>query len=476
VPTPGHASRRFNPRSPREERPARPPGVHPSQSFNPRSPREERLYHIVDSLGFTVFQSTLPSRGATLAPSLHRQSARRFNPRSPREERRAGRGASSCHDQFQSTLPSRGATLPDPKAQGGGKVSIHAPLARSDDDKPAYTGKHSGFNPRSPREERLDPGTMQPWWTPFQSTLPSRGATPASRSPTTRCLFQSTLPSRGATGDNPDPVRKTHVSIHAPLARSDWMVVLIVGNSLRFNPRSPREERRGDEGIWQGAGGFNPRSPREERPLYVEDYSVPGEFQSTLPSRGATDAFPQVVRSTNVSIHAPLARSDILASPCRWRLWRFNPRSPREERPDRSPQRSERCPCFNPRSPREERHANGGGVSPDYLFQSTLPSRGATNSRSDSPVIAGVSIHAPLARSDPLATAGRAHLGVSIHAPLARSDGDQPARLQRTTGFNPRSPREERLRTTVAAPPEGSFNPRSPREERPKAAHPPNSH
>jgi len=80
----------------------------------------------------------------------------------------------------------------------------------------------------------------------FQSTLPSRGATRRSSSACWLCWqFQSTLPSRGATLQSETYGGKLTISIHAPLAGSDAIILVT--------------------------------------------YKTPKGFQSTLPSRGATN-------------------------------------------------------------------------------------------------------------------------------------------------------------------------------------------
>ena len=81
------------------------------------------------------------------------------------------------------------------------------------------------------------------------------------------------------------------------------------------------------------SGSFKPRAPCGERPTDDTHNTTGKQFQSTFPSRGATDANEQFIFDR---IH-------------------FNPHSPRGERPMAL-------------SPRVER----------FLFQSTLPSRGAT--------------------------------------------------------------------------------------------------
>ena len=100
-----------------------------------------------------------------------------FNPRSPRGERRGTQMLSNC----------------------GHDISIHAPLAGSDETGAASGRPVLNFNPRSPRGERpLIPKTCSRQHK-FQSTLPSRGATPPSMGSQSYKRFQSTLPSRGAT-------------------------------------------------------------------------------------------------------------------------------------------------------------------------------------------------------------------------------------------------------------------------------------
>ena len=148
-----------------------------------------------------------------------------FNPRSPRGERRLhGLFHGFGWPSFQSTLPARGAT------------STHR----------KYAARISHFNPRSPRGERRNCQICLRRKSSFQSTLPARGATlPARRR----------LPPRGSN----------------------------------FNPRSPRGERRSTRSRSSGwKSNFNPRSPRGERLLMACAPSLPCEFQSTLPARGAT--------------------------------------------------------------------------------------------------------------------------------------------------------------------------------------------
>ena len=100
---------------------------------------------------------------------------------------------------------------------------------------------------------------------------------------------------------------------------------------------------------------FNPRSPHRERHEFSKLFAQHEKFQSTLPSQGATP------------------RSCLLTF---W-IRNFNPRSPHRERPDR---RRYIVPVsnFNPRSPHRERLIRRNKLPELVIFQSTLPSQGAT--------------------------------------------------------------------------------------------------
>ena len=147
----------------------------------------------------------------------------------------------------------------------------------------------TNFNPHSPCGERPRSLPSTPARKKFQSTLPLRGATPASRRLRDMIEFQSTLPLRGATHLLPGQPRGKPISIHTPLAGSDHAGTARKGWALYFNPHSPCGERL--------AFCFNrPHS------------SI---FQSTLPLRGATS---RLLRSIRVPKY-------------------FNPHSPCGERP-----------------------------------------------------------------------------------------------------------------------------------------------
>ena len=145
-------------------------------NFNPRSPHRERRDYRVKSTVLPLFQSTLPSQGATAgqetpkadieisihAPLTGSDHNRKFtiigkcnfNPRSPHRERRELIAGFPKAPKFQSTLPSQGATVCRLRNAQTYQISIHAPLTGSDIQGCRLHCLHHDFNPRSPHRER----------------------------------------------------------------------------------------------------------------------------------------------------------------------------------------------------------------------------------------------------------------------------------------------------------------------------------
>ena len=175
----GGRSHDFNPRSPHGERlPLFVLVIKSDVHFNPRSPHGERQLALDAGGVRTIFQPTLPARGATCpycgtemqcdsisthAPRTGSDANSRrmnlsttdFNPRSPHGERRTAYGSLLRGCNF------------NPRSPHGERRDLH-PRRRND-------RRH--FNPRSPHGERhivqslcVDEGKFQP-------TLPARGAT-----------------------------------------------------------------------------------------------------------------------------------------------------------------------------------------------------------------------------------------------------------------------------------------------------------
>ena len=256
--------------------------------------------------------------------------------------------------------------------------------------------------------------------------------------------FQSTHPLRGATKPVQVDVTAGSISIHAPLAGCDKGLLKQIPSALHFNPRTPC-------GV---------------RPRRLSERWQAGKFQSTHPLRGATDYVLANCYVVRISIHAPLAGCDLLAS-LQYASPAFQSTHPlrgatlaealrRMEEAYFNP----RTPCgvrhndifviafstdFNPRTPCGVRQRDMGefvescgfqsthplrGATPlmsghtsGEIFQSTHPLRGATGGRGDCPPGRAISIHAPLAGCDPILYTAPQTQDISIHAPLAGCDG-----------------------------------------------------
>ena len=211
----------------------------------------------------------------------------------------------------------------------------------------------------------------------FQSTLPLRGATRVPGGRHAPALISIHAPLAGSDRVHIRHCAAIPISIHAPLAGSDV--------TARTSPSACRY--------------FNPRSPCGERPELLWLHHKGEVFQSTLPLRGATAQGLQLRQPLVISIHAPLAGSDLWGPACPRDRRHFNPRSPCGER-HRVSERSGQQWHFNPRSPCGERRCGG---------------------------------HGPVGNHS-----------ISIHAPLAGSDRSVPPSWTTCANFNPRSPCGER--------------------------------
>ena len=167
---------------------------------------------------------------------------------------------------FQSTLPLRGATLSARLFTISSSISIHTPLAGSDDRQshvglrvqisihtplagsdpavPEESADTGYFNPHSPCGERRTQRRFRIVPDDFNPHSPCGERLLFATPQVIAALFQSTLPLRGAT-------------------------------RLRRPPR-------------QVTMHFNPHSPCGERPVSQGWKAIEPRFQSTLPLRGAT--------------------------------------------------------------------------------------------------------------------------------------------------------------------------------------------
>ena len=276
---------------------------------------------------------------------------------------------------FQSTHPSRGATVSDGTITPfGGYFNPRTPHGVRPAHRLVMSGETCDFNPRTPHGVRRYRFQQCKRNEQFQSTHPSRGATDFALPDSVAARFQSTHPSRGATSTvvellyhsnhfNPRPPHGVRPVDYNPIHNFD-----------NFNPRTPHGVRHGErsgfvsglsisihapltgcdqpENVVISAGvDFNPRTPHGVRPPAASGLGQAPRFQSTHPSRGATTPqlhlqqqrrhfnprtphgvrhfvgdFPQLV--TLISIHAPLTGCDVAARTPSVRAARFQSTHP----------------------------------------------------------------------------------------------------------------------------------------------------
>ena len=169
------------------------------------------------------------------------------------------------------------------------------------------------------------------------------------------------------------------VSIHALREESDPVTLRLTKRSKNFNPHSPCGERLLSrlQLVWLGL--FQSTLPlRGATPSRKRSTSTPSGFQSTLPLRGATMHDLAVgIDVGRISIHTPLAGSDIFAAVC----FAVN--------------------LISIHTPLAGSDSVLSSVSrPTPKFQSTLPLRGAMQGRGRPLQEISISIHTPLAGSD----------------------------------------------------------------------------
>ena len=170
--------------------------------FQSTHPLRGATNYTQETWGDNIFQSTHPLRGATL---------RLFASQRPK--------------QFQSTHPLRGATYNASQYVSERYISIHAPLAGCDfqiDNIPVFPV----ISIHAPLA-----GCDAPFFAALVCTSYFNPRTPCGvrrghrRSGKCSSKFQSTHPLRGATGDEAGDDRVERISIHAPLAGCDIILV-----------------------------------------------------------------------------------------------------------------------------------------------------------------------------------------------------------------------------------------------------------
>ena len=255
-----------------------------AQDFNPRSPCGERLFLHIGFLLPTIFQSTLPVRGATRSRVYRWLSIRNFNPRSPCGERLAGMSEDNARLLISIHAPRAGSDGVGSSKGQTEQISIHAPRAGS--DVPGRVGgtMNVNFNPRSPCGERH--GRLE-WLRAeisFQSTLPVRGATTGLQGlPWHDRDFNPRSPCGERPGYDAVVLQIPHFNPRSPCGERPGVRGNAAASGWNFNPRSPCGERLGSANKLGAFFDFNPRSPCGERPEYKHNDSLLIDFNPRSP-------------------------------------------------------------------------------------------------------------------------------------------------------------------------------------------------
>ena len=97
----------------------------------------------------SAFQSTLPSRGATVK-AFNDGELTHFNPRSPRGERPVGVRGETCRKAISIHAPLAGSDVDNVIGVLFDEISIHAPLAGSDKNEVKNTGSEKIISIHAP--------------------------------------------------------------------------------------------------------------------------------------------------------------------------------------------------------------------------------------------------------------------------------------------------------------------------------------
>ena len=186
---------------------------------------------------------------------------------------------------------------------------------------------------------------------------------------------------RGATTPAPHSVLFIDISIHAPRAGRDTLLLRFARLHLIFQSTRPVRGATGVGGSPAGDGAdFNPRAPCGARRGWTGTRWSTMTFQSTRPVRGATRSRWRQLIQFVISIHAPRAGRDERRSTTRHNQV-ISIHAPRAGRDDSRLSAARGVLDFNPRAPCGARQKEVTQLIASVTFQSTRPVRGATANR-----------------------------------------------------------------------------------------------
>ena len=349
--------------------------------FNPRSPHGERRHE--PRLLFSFFDISIhaPRTGSDSHLQDTKGVSRYFNPRSPHGERPDATPSLTVPWNFNPRSP-HGERPPNIQTRAVSVISIHAPRTGSD--------------------SRIANGERNV--TPFQSTLPARGATARNHATCEAGEISIHAPRTGSDELIEKMVEEYKISIHAPRTGSDGSLTIQTARPDAISIHAPRT---GSDlpliTLYIHSAYFNPRSPHGERPMADAKALMDAVFQSTLPARGATGFHAEEGGNDNISIHAPRTGSDTRWHPAyqtsiisihaprtgsdharcvrKGETQYFNPRSPHGERPAAATRRNHFRRYFNPRSPHGERLHRAGIANADVRISIHAPRTGSDGTK-----------------------------------------------------------------------------------------------
>ena len=208
--------------------------------------------------------------------------------------------------------------------------------------------------------------------------LPLRGATHGSTHGSATNGFQSTFPLRGATTRRDKTADAEKISIHVPLAGSDKPLDPPAPPTRNFNPRSPCGERPDSHTVTASGSIFQSTFPLRGATFPVAVWRYAADISIHVPLAGSDIVHQFGFVDRLISIHSPLAGSDPRTRPSSTRTTYFNPRSPCGERPDARKHVFEHVAISIHTPLAGSDVARALGMVNVTLFQSTLPLRGAT--------------------------------------------------------------------------------------------------
>ena len=328
---------------------------------------------------------------------------------------------------------------------------------------------YHNFNPRFPRGKRRASKVSAWAYFAFQSTLPAREATLTPLSAAAIHGFQSTLPAREATLGRLAPVDAQRISIHASREGSDDSPPFAQSLFLYFNPRFPRGKRlqRPRGRLIQKLISIHASREGSDGDWNIFEGQV---FISIHASREGSDIFFLLFLAAfrAISIHASREGSDSQSPLSGGREFLFQSTLPAREATEKECTGHLPASHFNPRFPRGKRQFPVALNAIGFSISIHASREGSDHA------VAEQTVPAPEFQST-LPAREATHMAALSSQPSPNFNPRFPRGKRRITyafnykkmdDFNPRFPRGKRRYPSAAEQGSGNFNPRFPRGKR----------